>query len=159
MLLEQGGQFQQFRLASNQQLFARLDQLRALLEGEYSPDAWASAVMHDFAYRWGRELRPPYPSLKPFDILVIVGHHTLHGLPLHMIWLEEEHEFLATAHGITYCSNATLFTRCVDRNLLRRLDLSSRECFTQEGGVPTAPAPPAFGVSVSRCQRGSIGPL
>lgn len=154
VLLEQGGQHLQFRLVPYRQLFSRLDQLCALIEGGYPLTSRSAAVFHDFAYRWGRELLPPYEYLQPFDILVIIPHHTLHGLPLHMIWLEEEHTFLATAHAITYCSSATLFTRCVDRNPLRQLDLSTWEFFTQGDGLPTAPAPPEFGVSVGRDVKG-----
>ncbi len=155
VLVNQDGQIQPFQLASYQQLFPRLEQLFTLIEGGYPLSSRTSAVFRDFAYGWGRELLPPYDCLKPFDILVIIPHHTLHSLPLHMIWLEEEQEFLATAHGITYCSSATLFTRCVDRNALRRDDLSTWEFFTEEDRAPTAPAPPTFGISVGRDVKGA----
>src|SRR5690348_2883007 len=95
VLVDQGGQLQQFKLASCQQIFSRLDQFFAVIEGGYPLSSRISGVFHDFAYQWGQELLPPYEYLKPFNVLVIIPHHTLHGLPLHMIWLEEENEFLA----------------------------------------------------------------
>lgn len=154
VLLDQDGQRQQFSLASYQQLFPRLDQLFAFIEGGYPLSARTAAIFHDFAYQWGQQLLPPYRYLKPFDVLVIIPHHTLHGIPLHMIWLDEAQQFLATAHAITYCSSATLFTRCVDRNPLRKGDLSAWEFFTTGDGTPCAPAPPAFGMSVGRDVKG-----
>jgi len=69
------------------------------------------AMRQQFRLASSQQLLPPYRYLNPFDILVIIPHHTLHGIPLHMIWLVSAHEFFATAHGITYCSSSPPFSQ------------------------------------------------
>ena len=142
-LLDQKGHRQSFQLIRSERAFPLIDQLLDVLEGNYPATSRKSeAVFHSFSYEWGKELLPPSEYLRPFNILVIIPHHTLHSLPFHTIWLEEEKQFLATAFGITYCSSGTLFTRCVDRNVVRKLDLSEWQfSLTEEAAIAEPPSP------------------
>lgn len=93
------------------------------LEGPSTPNE-RDRLLQSFTTGWGRKLLPPFEAIAGFDVLVLIPHHTLHALPLHAIWIEEEKASLAASRGVTYCSSATLFARCVQRNVARRIDAS-----------------------------------
>lgn len=121
LLINQQGQAKKFRLMSCERALPLIDELFGAIEGRYTPYK-AASVFRDFSCNWGVHLLPPATALNQFDILVIITHHTLHGFPFHAIRLGHDKRFLATTHGVTYSSSATLFVRCVDRNLARKTD-------------------------------------
>ncbi|PYS48936.1 MAG: hypothetical protein DMF68_11590 [Acidobacteria bacterium] len=142
------GRVQKFRLARWDHVFPLIDQLFEAMERGSLSATIAPPEFHSFSYEWGRELLPPPADLKPFDVLIIIPHHSLHGLPLHTIWLEEADQFLATSHAVAYCSSATLLKRCMDRNRARQHDLASWQFALGEGEEATGPERPRRCVAV-----------
>jgi CHAT domain-containing protein len=147
-LLDQYGRTETFRLLSYDDAFPRIDRLFDAIHTAYPPRA-RRVTLEDFSSDWGRQLLPPADVLSAYDVLVIVPHHSLHGLPLHAVRLHDEAGYLATTHGITYCSSGTLFRRCVDRNPARRGDVSSWRYAVRVGDTVSAPAAPASCVSAA----------
>jgi CHAT domain-containing protein len=123
LLTNQQGRTKRFRLASCQRAFPLVDRLASVTQQptEVAPTELAR-VYQDFCHAWGCELLPPPKELRPFDVLVIIPHQFIHGLPLHLVSLGDD--FLATTHGVAYCSSGTLFARCVERNRARQSDAS-----------------------------------
>lgn len=123
LLLNQNGSIERFSLLSCEDAFPLIDHLMDVLEQPY---AWTplhqNEVIKDFSQRWGKLLLPPPNALQLFDILVIIPHHFLHGIPLHLVCCSDKP--LALSHGISYCSSSTLFYRSVNRNLSRLFNLS-----------------------------------
>lgn len=142
------GNVQQFRLARWDRIFPFIDELLEAMERGSLSATLAPPEFHSFVYEWGRELLPPTTALRPFDVLVIIPHNVLHGLPLHTIFLEEEGQFLAASHAITYCSSATLLTRCMDRNRARQHDLAAWQFALREGEPVAGPERPFSCVGV-----------
>jgi CHAT domain-containing protein len=145
-LLDQDGRTETFRLLSYDEAFPRIDRLFDVIHATYSPSV-RNATFQDFSFGWGRQLLPSDDALKAYDVLVIIPHHSLHGLPLHTIWVNQG--FLATSHGVTYCSSGTLFRRCVDRNPIRQGDLSTWRYAVGENEGALGPSPPATCLSAS----------
>jgi CHAT domain-containing protein len=124
LLTNQQGRTKRFRLLSCQRAFPLVDRLASVIQEPFaSPSTALAKVFQDFCHAWGRELLPPPEELQPFDVLVIIPHHFVHGLPLHLVSLAGDDSFLGTTHGVAYCSSGTLFARCVERNRARRSDL------------------------------------
>ena len=121
LLLNDSGELRRFKLARCAQVFPQIDEL---LEGLEHPLAWTyshrSRLVRDFAERWGSGLLPPQDALSPYEVLLIVPHHFLHGVPLHLV--KHAGKVLATTYGISYCSSATLLHHCAERNKARRFD-------------------------------------
>jgi hypothetical protein len=143
VLMDPAGTTQSFRLAPWTEVFPAIDALLDRIE-RGSRTAGAPPEFRAFSRDWGRRLLPPAAALAGFDVLLIIPHHALHGLPFHTIWLEEEQQFLATARGVAYCSSGTLLTRCVDRNKARRSDLARWEVMLDDGENASGPPPPEF---------------
>jgi CHAT domain-containing protein len=74
-----------------------------------------------FAAGWGRSLVPPAILADPPDVLVIVPHALLHGLPLHLVQAADGRA-LACCSGISYASSPTLLLRAAARKPARRAD-------------------------------------
>jgi CHAT domain len=100
----------------------------------------AITIFADFSRGWGRALLPPAAALESADVLVIIPHSVLHGVPLHAVEPFGDGRPLATTHGITYAPSGTIFVRCSDRNPVRKFDLSLWEFPRTATG--TAPPPP-----------------
>ncbi|MCW3474594.1 CHAT domain-containing protein [Limobrevibacterium gyesilva] len=142
LLIDQDGRTQTFVLAAWDDVFPRIDRFMEKIERGSFSAAGAPAEFRAFSREWGRTLLPPAAALGRFDVLVILPHYVLHGLPFHTIWIEEEGQYLGTARGVTYCSSATLFTRCVDRNIARRSNLAEWAFALDGGGATGAPQAP-----------------
>jgi CHAT domain-containing protein len=147
ILASHDGALAKFRLCEWASIWPQIDALSAALQGEYSPAA-ARDMLHAFSHEWGVRLLPPASSLLCHDVLVIIPHHFLHGIPVHAIWFPEQKQFLATLLGVSYCSSATLLQRCMDRNRARTTDMSKWEFGTNDGLPSGAPASPAFCISL-----------
>ncbi len=121
LLLDDEGNVQRFQLARCAEVFPRIDALMNALRNPLglTPSRRAEEV-RQFALGWGSSLLPPIDVLKRFDILLVVPHHFLHGVPMHLVHLDGQP--LATTHGISYCSSATLLYRCFERNKARTFD-------------------------------------
>jgi CHAT domain-containing protein len=121
-LINRDGKTQLFQLSSCANAVSAADMLLDVLERPY---AWTptqcAKVIQDFAEGWGRQLLPPADALRPFDVLIIVPHHFLHGVPFHLVSCDKEP--LATSHGVAYCSSSTLLARCIERNRARQFDM------------------------------------
>jgi CHAT domain-containing protein len=122
LLIDQKGEVQRFQLMDWHAAFALIDDLLEGLEGHRTGDE-TNALFNHYAFNWGKNLLPPASHLERFDVLVIIPHHSLHGVPFHAIHLDGTNQFLGVSHAITYCSSATLFTHCVDRNPARNSSL------------------------------------
>jgi hypothetical protein len=71
-----------------------------------------------FARSWGRSLVPAAVLANPPDVLLIVPHALLHGLPLHLVQADNGRA-LACCSGTSYASSPTLLLRCAARNPVR----------------------------------------
>jgi hypothetical protein len=142
VLLDQQGDTREFTLLPCKKAFSLLDKYWDVLKRSISSKSTNSSDFQSFSFEWGHELLPPESALDPFDVLVIVPHYMLHGLPFHTIWLPEKKQFLGITHGICYNSSGTLFNRCVDRNEVRKMDLSRWEYYTGGQSPKSAPEPP-----------------
>jgi CHAT domain-containing protein len=121
LLADGAGPPRRFQLARCADVFARVD---TLMDALGQPLGWVpsrrSAVIGQFADDWGHGLLPPNEELSRFDVLLVIPHHFLHGVPLHLV--RRDGEPLAATHGIAYCSSATLLQRCFERNRARSVD-------------------------------------
>jgi len=121
VLLDGDGRVRRFQLARCADALPRIE---TLMDALGQPLAWIpsrrAAVIRQFSEEWGATLLPPAAALESFDVLLIVPHQFLHGVPLHLAELGGE--TLATTHGVAYCSSATLLARCAERNAVRRVD-------------------------------------
>ena len=71
-----------------------------------------------FARNWGRSLVPAAVLANPPDVLLIVPHALLHGLPLHLVQADNGRA-LACCSGTSYASSPTLLLRGAARNPVR----------------------------------------
>jgi CHAT domain len=71
-----------------------------------------------FAQGWGRLLIPAAVLAKPPDVLLIVPHALLHGVPLHLVQADNGRA-LACNSGISYASSPTFLLRMAVRNPVR----------------------------------------
>lgn len=140
VLAGQDGRKSKFQLASCAEVLPTVDRLFEAIEGGCSP-AQSTALFEDFSSGWGHKLLPPPASLEALDVLVIIPHFVLHGLPFHAIGWEKGGEFLGSRCGVVYAPSGTTFARCVDRNPIRRHDL--KEWHFGLNGGEAAGAPPA----------------
>lgn len=154
VLIDQKGDVQRFQLMDWRAAFPLIDELFDALEGNRTGDE-TRKVFDDFSLGWGKRLLPPAPSLERFDVLVIIPHQSLHGVPFHAIRPEAANQFVGTSHAVTYCSSATLFAHCVARNRARDSELGV-EFWTyalEEGGLVNGAFAPR------RCYAVGIDPL
>jgi CHAT domain-containing protein len=121
VLIDEEAQSRLFPLCRVDECMAETHELLDALDGPSTPNERAR-LLHSFSADWGRKLLPPFEAIAEFDVLVLIPHHTLHALPLHAIRIEEQNASLGACRAVTYCSSATLFTRCVQRNAARRSD-------------------------------------
>jgi hypothetical protein len=138
-VIDEQAQSRLYPLCRIDECLTEAHELLDALEGRSTPNE-RSRLLQSFSAGWGRKLLPPFEALAQFDILVLIPHHTLHALPLHAIWIEEEDASLAVCRGVTYCPSATLFTRCVQRNTARRVDCA--EWLPGDASTPPVSAPP-----------------
>jgi hypothetical protein len=124
VLLDGDGAAERHDLGAWADLFPAVDALQERIEGGWRSLA-PPAAFRDFADGWGRRLLPPGAALGRFDVLVIIPHHALHGLPLHAVRTEPGGPPLGALCGIAYCSSATLLARCTARNRARESDPSA----------------------------------
>ena len=124
----QDGALRHFPLLRCEEAVPRIDRLLGALRQPATTTPTAlSRLLDEFSSGWGRELLPPPEAIADRDVLIVVPHDLLHGLPLHLVRLGDR--FLATSHGITYCPSTTLFRRCVARNAARRREApENRTC-------------------------------
>ena len=110
--------------------FPLADQLFAVLHNNlrYS-NQQSRECLASFAHDWGPKLLPPRTAFAEFDVLVIVPHYRLHGVPFHAIAVDDG--YLGTAYALTYGSSATLLTRSASRNRCRQMDLSGSQSLTE----------------------------
>lgn len=148
VLVDQHGNRRLFRLMACDKVLPLIHELLEALERplQWTPES-AARVVSAFCFDWGKELLPPALTLSSFDVLVIIPHYALHGLPLHMVWLVDRKQFLAATHGVTYCSSGTLFARCVERNVARLDGLATWRFSTPGDPEVIAPPPPRSCVS------------
>jgi len=139
-LQDHAGQRQVFKLSTCREVLPHIEQVVEAIEGACSP-VRTEQVFTGFAREWGRRLLPPAEALASSDVLVIIPHSVLHGVPLHAIEHRPNGAPLAVTHGITYASSGTLFVRCVDRNVVRQFDPERWE-FPRRNG-DSAPPPPS----------------
>ncbi len=85
-----------------------------------------------FATGWGRSLIPPAVLANPPDVLLIVPHALLHGLPLHLVQAANGRA-LACCSGISYASSPTLLLRGAARNPARQAERPERRVATGGG--------------------------
>ena len=138
-VIDEQGHSRFYPLCRVDECLAEAHQLLDALEGRSTPNERAQ-LLQSFSAGWGRKLLPPFEAIAQFDVLVLIPHHTLHALPLHAIWIEEENASLAVCRGVTYCSSATLFTRCAQRNAARRVDCAA--WLPGDEHTPPVSAPP-----------------
>jgi CHAT domain len=80
--------------------------------------------LEEFAAGWGRRLLPPAVLGGEVDVVVVVPHSLLHGLPLHVV-IGDDGAPVGTRCGFTYASSMSLFVHCAERNLARAVDLEA----------------------------------
>ena len=101
-----------------QGVLSSVDTFRHTLHGPDSHMRKAAAV-DEFAFGWGQLLLPASDCLERFDVLVVIPHYVLYGLPFHAVWLRDRESFLGAMLGVTYCTSGTAFRQCLARNPVR----------------------------------------
>jgi hypothetical protein len=135
--LKPDGRPQDFVAGSTRELIPKIYNVLEVLSAPFALQD-RERVLQEFSSEWGRVLLPPVGWQHALDVLVIVPHHCLHGLPIHAIRAEPDGNPIATELGVTYCTSATLFQRCVDRNPVRGAQLENWDL----QDPATAPKPP-----------------
>ena len=132
LVLHEDGVLQRFPLLACEDCVPRVERLLTVLQAPTTTTPTTQALrVEEFSHGWGRGLLPPWDAIADKDVLIIVPHDLLHGVPLHLVKPTATDAFLATSHGISYCSSGTLFRRCVQRNAARRgRPLEPRRCAT-----------------------------
>jgi CHAT domain-containing protein len=138
-LHDHAGGEQVFRLASCCEILPKLEVLLEAFDGAHSP-ARRERAFAEFSRGWGRALLPPSEALESSDVLVVIPHAALHGIPLHAIEDGADARPLGATHGVTYVPTGTLFVRCVNRNPARRFDPAA--WLFPRIGINGAPPPP-----------------
>lgn len=150
-LLHPEGTLSVFRLLPYSEAFFLIDELVDSLQASLS-ESHRKRVFNRFSFEWGKKLIPAISEIAEFDVILIVPFGSLHGLPLHAIWIEERKQFLAQWKGISYCQSASLLLRCAERNLARGSDLNKWRFDAHDGDLPTNTFSPgscvSFGVDV-----------
>lgn len=146
VLLNQEEQAQTFQLMTCDKAVPLIDQLSSAINNPKLQRNKLLCILESFVYGWGQELLPPEEYLRIFDVLIIIPQYILHYVPFHLI--ATENEFLSTAYGITYCSSGTLFSRCVDRNIVRHNNCFDWEFFDDERDPISAPKVPESCISI-----------
>ena len=109
-----GNRREPFRVGTVLKMFPRVTELLATLSG-YGDRRSQDAAFHDFVDDWGRALLPdPLPEA---DVLVIIPHHFLHGLPMHAIRVDATH--LGCIAGVTYSPSIRMFLHATQGNPTR----------------------------------------
>ena len=127
-----------FRLMAYSDAFPLIDQLYDAIEGHF-PHSHRAAVFDRFSFQWGKDLLPPICELSTFDVILLVPFGSLHGLPLHAIWIEQQQQFLAQWKALSYCPSSSLLLRCTERNPVRRHDLKDWQFDLNDGAPIVAP--------------------
>jgi CHAT domain-containing protein len=140
LVIDGQGRVQRFELAATGAVSERIEML---MDALLRPLGWVpsrrAAEVRQFADEWGKSLLPPADALRRFDVLLIVPHHFLHGVPLHLVKIDTDS--LAITHGVAYCSSATLLERCSARNAARRFDPGAWTFPFEGDGTPAAGPP------------------
>jgi hypothetical protein len=142
VLVNRSGVKERFQLAPWKKIFPLIDRFIETIERGSLSDSSIPNEFNSFSYVWGKELLPPISELESFNILVIIPSNVLNILPFHTIWIQDKKQYLGTLFGITYCSCATLFTRCVERNPIRNSNLASWEYSLDKTAYDNAPEAP-----------------
>jgi CHAT domain len=122
LLVDEDANIERFRLAACKEVLPQINLLLTALEQPFAATASQRAsIIRAFCQGWGRNLIPPGDALCRFDILLIVPHHCLHGIPLHLVECCENGP-LGCVYGVVYCSSITQFERCCERNRVRKFD-------------------------------------
>jgi hypothetical protein len=123
MGIDKTGKRQVFSAGEASELVPKLDLLHEELSDGMKVARGSMPRLKDFMEGWGKQLIPPRSWIKEVDVLVIVPHGNIHGIPLHLVLCD--HEPLGTVVGITYSSSMSSFSRCISRNPSRNIDLDS----------------------------------
>jgi hypothetical protein len=95
-----------------------IPQVASLVSALRDPGGGAARVAFDrFAGDWGATLLPPELMVTGLDVLVVIPHHLLHGLPIHAVLMGDQP--IAAQYGVTYCSSLRLLLHAMGHNPLR----------------------------------------
>ena len=115
-----------------------LDQYDAV-QGELSSPSMLSLpklpALERFASAWGRSLLPENWLADPPEYGLIIPHALLHGLPLHVVRVDNGRP-VCTESAISVCSSLTLLKRCMQRS--PRHNGSHADLFLDEAHQETA---------------------
>jgi CHAT domain len=106
------------KLCAVRDVLAPIAELRDELADKYAVSSRRLPRLTRFARDWGRSLVPAAVLAKPPDVLLIVPHALLHGVPLHLVRADNGRA-LACCSGISYASSATFLLRAAARNPVR----------------------------------------
>ena len=129
-----------YRFLSLQDAVPLIDGMSAALNATCS-EGVAETLFRKFMDEWGQSLLPPASALANLDILTIIPHSIIHGLPFHIVKVKGCSEPLGLYCGISYAPSATAAARCARRNPMRRAELG-KWTFPLANGQPEF-APPA----------------
>lgn len=142
-----------FECGSVAELVPLIDALRDELRDTMAIARGRVPRLREFASGWGRRLLPDEVLAGSSDVVVVVAHSLLHGLPLHLV-LGDDGAAVGTRAGFSYASSMSLFARCTERNSARQLD---HQAWTFDagdaapvGGFPDARVIRAGGTDVIR---------
>lgn len=118
------GAIRHFDVGPCNDLIPRIDALHKELREPMRIATGRVPMLREFAGTWGADLVPEPVRSSPPDVLVIVPHAALHGLPFHLVGQGEASAPLGARTGVTYSSGLSLFMRCRSRNRARHGDLA-----------------------------------
>ncbi len=134
-----------FRAGSVGELVPLIDGLRDELRDTMAIARARVPRLEEFAAGWGRRLLPPAVLGGEVDVVVVVSHSLLHGLPLHVV-IGDDGAPVGTRCGFTYASSMTLFVHCAERNVARAVDPQTWT-FDAEGEAAGCGYPPPSGTT------------
>jgi len=136
------GRTSTFRVGACSDLIPRIELLSPALAGT-SSEAQTEDIFHRFSTEWGRHLLPPAGSLACFDVLVLLPHSVMHGVPLHAVCVEQQCAPLGLMRGVVYVPSGTDASRCASRNPARKRGVSSWEFSLSKPNPRLAPRKPS----------------
>jgi hypothetical protein len=139
IISDANGHQETFRLIACDELSMRLDVLSDAMDDRFSPQH-ADDVFQEFSTEWGCKLLPR--TVESFDVLVIIPHFMLHGVPLHLIQMNGCMP-LGLDSAVTYVLSGSAFVKAINRNKVRKFDLSKWEFPLDQSQPRGCPPPPS----------------
>jgi CHAT domain-containing protein len=134
----------EYTVSNNEIILPKVELLKEELLDTVKIARGRTPRLQEFMKDWGKLLIPEKLTERLPDILVVIPHSFLHGIPIHLVCLENSGLPLWEECGISYCSSMTLFVQCTKRNYIRNVNLSNWEFDIARRTHTGCPSPETF---------------